>query len=239
MPDADDEESLKAPSNGLKMAIQVRKLCVIKRARSIKDEDTTGRKEAKQFLELMDAEWDTKLERLLLAERKFRKEDPLPLPSDIEKLSVYLRDRAESADLEDYSYTNYRRNVIVALASCISYNRRRPGDVQALTLQDYQERKSGLDDVAAESFGDDLTQFERHLVLSQDVISIRAKGNKYLPLLVQTHIRPILEYLASDRCRRKAGIMSFNMYLFANNRTGVIRGGFTEGNGGWGKSQPS
>ena len=65
LPDAEDEKSLKAPSNGLKMTIQVRKLCVIKRARSLKNEDRVRRKEAKQFLELMDGEWETKLERLL------------------------------------------------------------------------------------------------------------------------------------------------------------------------------
>lgn len=129
----DDEENLQAPSNGLKLTVLLKKMCLMKRASAIKDGDKQRRSDAKQFLELMELEWNTKLERLLLQERKFRKHDPLPLPTDIEKLSMYMKEAAETADLQDTSYSNFRRNVIISLGLSIGYNRRRPGDVQALT----------------------------------------------------------------------------------------------------------
>lgn len=103
----------------------------IKVAKAIQAQNQEKKASAKDFLELMSIEWTTKLERVVLEERKGESK-PLPLPSDIMKFSQYLTREAAACDLQDKSYSNYRKVVMLTLASLISYNRRRPGEVQAI-----------------------------------------------------------------------------------------------------------
>ena len=132
-PDENDPENLKTPSHALKLGTDLKRLASITLAGAIKAGDQSRRRLAKDFLTLMDIEWSTKLERVLLQERKHRKKVPLPLPTDIEKFATHLKDEARRADLDDHSFFNYKKVVLVALASLIAYNRRRPGEVQALS----------------------------------------------------------------------------------------------------------
>ena len=51
---------------------------------------------------------------------------------DIVKLAEYLKSSIVSISSTIEDYTAYRRMVLLVLARLISYNRRRPGEVQAL-----------------------------------------------------------------------------------------------------------
>lgn len=130
--DACDEENLGAPSNAIKLSFDIKRLTNIKLAKAIQEEDQNARQKAKDFLELMAIDWSTKLERVTLEERKHAEKKPLPLPNDIVKLSKHLTKEALECNLKDDSYNNFRNVVIVALACLISYNRRRPGEIQAM-----------------------------------------------------------------------------------------------------------
>ncbi|XP_063965463.1 uncharacterized protein LOC135156624 [Lytechinus pictus] len=224
-PDDADEENLKAPSHALKLGTDLKRVTSIILANAIKKGDNSRRRAAKDFLTLMSIEWSTKLERVLLQERKNKKKQPLPLPKDVERFAVFLKEEALSADLKDYSYTNFRKNAIIALTNLICYNRRRPGEVQALSLADYSARKTGVDEVGREVLGK-ITKFEQYLIEAQDVIMIRGKHGKFVPLLISEHVRPILAFLTGNHVRSVAGIPTSNNYVFANCAAGVIRGGF-------------
>ncbi|XP_041464862.1 uncharacterized protein LOC121415637 [Lytechinus variegatus] len=223
-PDERDPENLKTPSHALKLGSDLKRLASMTLVSAIKSGDEGRRRRAKDFLKLMEIEWSTKLERVLLQERKHRKKVPLPLPADIEKFATHLKDEARRADLDDHSFSNYKKVVLIAEASLIAYNRRRPGEVQALSLSDYKARRSGEDEVCPEVVGK-LTQFEHYLLKTQDVIMIRGKHGKFVPLLVSADIKPLLDFVTSANVRQDAGISSSNPYVFANSGAGVIRGG--------------
>ncbi|KAJ8045348.1 N-lysine methyltransferase KMT5A-B [Holothuria leucospilota] len=223
--DALDEENLGAPSNAIKLSFDIKRLTNIKLAKAIQDGDQNARQKAKDFLELMAIDWSTKLERITLEERKNVEKKPLPLPNDVMKLSKHLRKEALECNLKDDSYNNFRNVVIVALACLISYNRRRPGEVQAMRVKTYQARKSGADDVSSALLGE-LTKFEERLLMEQDVVEIRGKCGKFVPVIVPDYAKPLLEFLTNSEVRRNAGISSNNPYVFANNRSGIIRGGY-------------
>ncbi|XP_021345084.1 uncharacterized protein LOC110445054, partial [Mizuhopecten yessoensis] len=90
-------------------------------------------------------------------------------------------------------------------------------------LTAYEKRKTGLDEVAVELTGN-LTNFEKQLVEDQDVIEIRGKCGKFVPVIVPKHARRILKFLTSNDVRRSAGVTERNPYVFASNREGIIRG---------------
>lgn len=131
--DSVDEETLQAPSNAIKLSYDIKRLASIKLANAIQTSDRVKREAADDFLQLITIQWSTKLERVLLEERKHVQKVPLPLPLDVKKLSEYLKQEALSCDLKNYSYENFRKVVTLGLASLITYNRRRPGEVQAMT----------------------------------------------------------------------------------------------------------
>ncbi|XP_069107330.1 uncharacterized protein [Argopecten irradians] len=158
--DDDDEENLEAPSNAIKLAYDLKRVGNIKLAKAIKNGDEENRKASKDFLKLMEIEWTTKLSRVILHERKNNKESLLPLPNDVQKLAIYLKRELETFNLSDASNENYRKGVVLAQANLITYNRRRPGEVQVMRLTAYEKRKPGLDQ-ADELTSGDLTKFEK------------------------------------------------------------------------------
>ncbi|XP_060064937.1 uncharacterized protein LOC132545279 [Ylistrum balloti] len=214
--DEDDEEKIEAPSNAIKLAYDLKRMGNLKLANAIKQCDNIKKSEAKDFLKLMQLEWTTKLSRVALEERKHLKNKPLPLPEDVQKLAVYLRSEMENFNIEDTSYENFRNGVILAEAGLITYNRRRPGEIQALSLMAYENRKTCIDEVS-EEIAHNLSSFEKKLVESQDVIENRGKCGKYVPVIVPSHIRRILKYLADPGIRRNVGIPS-KPYIFATNK---------------------
>jgi len=130
--DATDEENLKAPSNALKLSFDMKRLSNIKLGKAIETRNRSKKESALDFLQLMAIQWSTKLERVVPEEKRRAESKPLPLPSDVVAFSRYLTQEAVSCNLRDNSYSNFRRVIIVALAAIICYNRRRPGEVQAI-----------------------------------------------------------------------------------------------------------
>ena len=80
----------------------------------------------------MELEWCSKLARVNLEERRRNKRVELPLPSDVKKLSEYLKTELESFNKGNVTFENFKKGTILAEAALITYNRRRPGEVQAM-----------------------------------------------------------------------------------------------------------
>lgn len=79
------------------------------------------KEEAEEFLQLMEIEWGlrvTKLARIILIERAFNKEQDLPLPEDIKKLSEYMQKQISELDLTNSkSLSNYRKVAVLTLST--------------------------------------------------------------------------------------------------------------------------
>lgn len=104
---------------------------------SIKTKNKEMKKEGEAFMYLMSKEWGykvNKVARSTLSERMFNQKKELPYPEDIMKFSSYLVENLEFVDL---SYTAvsgmmFRRIVMLVEARLLLYNRRRPGELEAL-----------------------------------------------------------------------------------------------------------
>jgi hypothetical protein len=133
-----DEEDLKSPSNAIKLGYDIKRMASAKLERALMEDDGQKKKEADEFLRLMNLEWSlrvNKLARMILAQRSFNQNRQLPLPDDVQKLVDYLLAELKNADtaVTTCTYDNFRKVALVTLARITLYNRRRCHEVQALT----------------------------------------------------------------------------------------------------------
>lgn len=188
--------------------------------------DDQGKKdEAKAFLTLLKIKWGlqvTKLARMVLSEKNFNKSTQLPLPEDVKKLATFMTESLANADTTDESYENFRQIAQLVLARLTLYNRRRCHEVQALRLKSYQARKKDADEIAVEMVGE-LTTFEKELLKRQEVVEIRGKTGRGVPVILPQDVKRAMAYLADENVRSKVGIQSCSPYFFANSRAGVFR----------------
>lgn len=222
--DDDNDDNLQAPSNAIKLGYHLKRLCNLKLGLAIRHGNDDQRRASKNFLKLMELEWCSKLARVNLEERRRNKKVELPLPSDVKKLADYLKVEIESFDKGNLTYENFKKGSTLTEAVLITYNRRRPGEIQAMRLVDYHNRKTGIDPGVGEEIVKSLSEFERKLVEEQDVIEIRGKCGKCVPVIIPKHVRGILAHLCNQRVRAAAGIPSSSVHIFATNRAGVFRG---------------
>ncbi|XP_062575025.1 uncharacterized protein LOC134236887 [Saccostrea cucullata] len=222
--DDDNDENLQAPSNAIKLGYHLKRLCNLKLGLAIRQGNDDQRRASKNFLKLMELEWCSKLARVNLEERRRNKKVELPLPSDVKKLSDYLKTELESFDKGNLTYENFKKGSTLTEAVLITYNRRRPGEIQAMRLVDYHNRKTGIDPGVGGEIVKSLSEFERKLVEEQDVIEIRGKCGKCVPVIIPKYVRGVLAHLCNQSVRAAAGIPSSSVYIFATNRAGVVRG---------------
>jgi hypothetical protein len=128
------EESYKTPSNALKSGHHIKEMCAIKETFSIIAKDKDGMESAAQFLTLVKSNWAVEISTLAcatLSERRYNTVVELPTPQDIAKLSSYLQNE-EVKIRKIETAGEFRRACEVVQARLTSYNKRRPGEIEAL-----------------------------------------------------------------------------------------------------------
>ncbi|XP_033737472.1 titin homolog [Pecten maximus] len=228
--DADDEEDLASPSSALKIGFDIGRLAHLKLGITIREGNIKGKEDAEQFNSLMKMEWTlrvSKIAHLKLNAMKLRKTSPLPVPEDLASISTYLKSELKGLDLTQRSSVKtsdiYKRAVILTQTRLLTYNKRRSGELEALSMENYDNRSVGLDEADGALLGNELTDLEKHLIDSQQLIKIRGKNSKPVPILVPEDVVAVLEYIVSANVRRNAGVKTWNKYVFANAGEGVFR----------------
>ena len=133
--DTSDPENLENPSNAVKLGYDIKRLANIKIGLSIIKHDKKSKEEAEDFLRTMNVFWATrvtKLARNLLVERQFNKRTPLPDPADIQKPNNYLNKELSSINLNKIDFDIYTNICKLLCAKLVQYNRRRPGEIEAI-----------------------------------------------------------------------------------------------------------
>ena len=132
--------------------------------------------------------------------RRYNNKKPFPLPSDIEKLSKYLKVSLNEFDTHDTSLEKFRLGVTLAEARLVTYNKRRSGEMQAVTIKDFNKRIKGMDNVAEHMAGP-ITPFEKKLIESQQVLEIRGKTGKAVPVIIPRDALHVLEFISNPVIR--------------------------------------
>ena len=84
----------------------------------------------------MKMEWSskvTKLARCTLNERHFNRRQPLPKPADLSKLAAFITHELKTANYAQKNPENFRRIVMLTETRLLMYNKRRSGELEAMT----------------------------------------------------------------------------------------------------------
>ena len=115
LPEMDDVEELRSPSNAIKMKYDLIRMLECKSIKSGQRYDETSeekwkkfRKESESVLTDIQRSWKTKITKVarkVLLERKLGKKEKMPSPKDIEKLGCDIKEFLTDADLDSETIT--------------------------------------------------------------------------------------------------------------------------------------
>lgn len=155
----------------------------------------------------------------LRADRR-NKDESLPTPSDIQKLSKHLLLSAQKSSAElkaKYSkeaFNTLSKNTLVYI---ICYNRKRLGEVERLTIDDFNKRRTVSEDSEEYKL---LNPIQQKKCKETFIIGMEGKANQdvYI-ILARQFVNYILLLL---RHREEAGIGPNNKYVFGQSKNGHI-----------------
>lgn len=220
--------SFKSPSLAMHMGTNLKIVCDVafklvlekRNVPGIKWYDHNEKKtEIKDLKRLVEGHWCNELSSLALKnlkEKHWEKPLQLPLTSDLHLFNEYLKKLADESfyqlgrDIRNKRY--YKQLTECVLAKTIIFNRKRVGDVQYLTIDNYNKDYNTIN---PEIFTEALTDVEKMICKNHKRILTGGKGSKAVPILfskeMQNHIGCLL------KVRQETDIVpKSNKYLFAN-----------------------
>ena len=177
---------------------------------------------AEAFFELCQVEWSSEVSSQALTtlhEKAYNKPKRIPLAKDIKCLNTYLVGKASefSANLErDPDEKTWRRLSEVTLTQITLFNRRRVGEMERMTRENYN---SGItnDGQVQEEVASSLSSLEKELLKTMARVEMRGKrGRKVAVLLTKAHHHQ-MELL--NKTREMANIDPGNVYQFPRSGT--------------------
>ncbi|XP_046616551.1 uncharacterized protein LOC124303421 [Neodiprion virginianus] len=134
----------------------------ILRSKYIKSEDVQKQKQVEDFLKLHSEDYGTSINKAVTETRSQnirRKKVQLPSTTDIKILQDYLKiERAKYTTIleKKFCYTAWQKLAEVTLVSLQIFNRRRPGEIERLQIEDF-ETHEGMDSFADKEVFDSMT----------------------------------------------------------------------------------
>lgn len=197
------------PSLACKIGHALKKLAEDIAFEKLKSGDKEGEEMAETFLKLYERGWTTAVSAKAvrtLESNKYNKPKLLPMVEDIVKINKYISKRC--AELEQSSDC-YREFCNLVLAQIILFNRKRSGEAERITVQNFEDAQTGgvVDSVVLST----LTEFEKNLCKSHIRIEIIGKKNRKVPVLLTVSMKNNIITLL--KMRKKEDISS--NFLFA------------------------
>ncbi|XP_043267677.1 uncharacterized protein [Venturia canescens] len=190
----------------------------ILRSEYIKNENELNQKRVEDFLKLLAEGYGTSINRVATetqAQNNRRKKISLPSTDDIKKFYDYLsaeRIKYFESLKEKFSVLAWRKLAETTVLSLLIFNRRRPGEIERLYVEDFQHHQT-IDSIANKDAYAALSDEGKKLARTYVRLEIRGKLGRGVPVLVHSTIFECLELLLHHR--ENAGISPKNPYLFA------------------------
>jgi len=233
LPDMDDEEELRSPSNAIKIKYDLVRVAHTKKLVASMEYDKDRKNEfwqhqkdeAKEILDNISEKWRekvTKQARKILNARQLNRVRHLPKPEDIAKLCNHVKLKLEEADYskELVTWDRFRSIVQLAQARLMLYNKRRSGELEGILLNSYLKRRP-IEDIDSSLMGE-LSETEQYLLKNQDLVETKGKQDRPVPVLIPKDTWNALKFLSDPSVRKAAGIKETNKYLFPNLEYAVL-----------------
>lgn len=209
------------PSTAVKIGFCLKGAVEVLIGQTLMNDDDLAERKAKKFLELLEKNWKNYVSvsaHQTMQEKRWNKQDDIPLTKDVMTLRNYLRMREDEAKEEltkELSLAAYKTLNETVLAQLIIFNKRREGEASRLSLDTYRTAsKSPINMDIYET----LSPLEKELSKLLTRIEIRGKRDRKVPVFLTERMKESIDLLIKRR--EEAGIPEENPYLFA--RPGAI-----------------
>ncbi|XP_068994248.1 uncharacterized protein [Neodiprion pinetum] len=211
-------QTYKTPAVATMLGTLLRKCISRQKAQCIKKQDYEGKKAAEDFLILFEDDFPTTVSKKVVEDQtkqKRQKQVTLPSKQDIRKLYDYLKNKCEASliTLEaEFNLSAWKDLTECTLILVQIFNRRRAGEIERLSISDFENRTEIDENVNGDLFhqlSDESQQFAKQFAR----LTIRGKLGRTVPvLLYPLHVvclETILKY------RSEAGVTVDNEYIFS------------------------
>ncbi|XP_059900285.1 uncharacterized protein LOC132451691 isoform X2 [Gadus macrocephalus] len=179
--------------------------------------DVLTEKRAKKFKQLLDSSWSTFVStnaHSTMEQRRWNKEDSVPLTKAVVTLQNYLRKIEDEAKVElkkcASNTTAYKKLTESLLAQIIVFNKKREGEASRLTLETYLKADTGP---VNEDIYETLSAVEKQLSHRLTRIVTRGKRGRKVPILLLDRTKTSLDFMIEKR--KEVGVIDDNPFLFA------------------------
>lgn len=212
----EDKRIFEHPATASNLGTNLKQAAEILRSEYIKQEMEHDQKRVDDFLKLMGEDFGVSINKIVAetqTQNNRRKKTVLPTTDDIKKFHSYLKAEriANFQSLQkQFSYKCWKKLAETTLLSLQLFNRRRPGEIERLYLEDFNSYQ-GIDMADKESFNA-LSEEGKQLARDYVRFEIRGKLGRSVPVLIYTDILDCLKLIV--RHRSAAGVPESNQYLF-------------------------
>lgn len=211
----EESNTVQTPSLGIKIGQLLGKISGLVVSKAITEGNPESRKRGKDFIALLDREWDdeiSKVNRTELETRRWNKPQLIPLTEDLQILNKHLSSvQANSIEViknDKFDETAFKDLATSTLSSIIVFNRRRQGEASKLTLAHMDPKEDEINPEVLDS----LTEFEKNLCKTMRRIEIRGKRGRKVPLILSKANEKAIQILINNRMH--IAVKSENPYVF-------------------------
>ncbi|XP_070515392.1 uncharacterized protein [Cardiocondyla obscurior] len=203
----------KIPSIASSLGTLIKQVGQILRSMCIKKEEFDNQVVVENFLKIFEENYPTsvnKVVRKTLGHRMRQRKVVLPSMNDIKKLSAYLTNKRTKAlhDLQKdgFSIQAWRTLSETTLVSTMMFNRRRPGELERILIENLKT----LTTISKEEAPELYKSFSKYVQ-----IMIRGKLARTVPVLLHKEILHCMEMIVNYRTQ--AGVSKDNPFIFGIN----------------------
>jgi hypothetical protein len=210
----EETQQFKIPGLALKYGHSLRKCAMVLEGIAMRTQNEHLSNCIKEFNTLMNNEWTECISSHAidtLDENKFNNPEVLPLVRDVKKMTEFVSTNLRSSidQLRRGNISAYSNVCRLALASLILFNRRRSGEAQRMTIENYEK---GSASSLNEDITNELSVIEQMLLKFLKRIEIRGKRGRRVPLLMRPVHCEAINLLLEKRSELK--IPQENTYIF-------------------------
>lgn len=212
-----ETKTFQHPAVGSTLGTLIKQLAEVLRTEYIKREDRDKQLQVDSFLNLLSEDYGTSINRVVTetqTQQHRRKVVTLPTTEDIKTLYDYIvSERAKylSQVNTKFSLDAWKKLGEATLLSLLIFNRRRPGEIERLYIEDYRCYR-GIDDMADKETYNSLSAEGKALAKRYVRFVIRGKRNRDVPVLIDCDTLECMKVIL--RHRNAAGVSEKNLYLF-------------------------
>ena len=211
------EEIYDAPTNASQLGTFLKVIGKKLISVCIRNHDRQKKRVVEEFLDLHSDEFAIRVNRTV-SETQIKmacqKKIQLPCDEDIKRLYSFVENKRISAYANlKKTFTDSNRKILgeTILLSILIFNRRRPGELERMLIDDFKNR-STITSNSNKQLLESLSEEARRAVETYQRVAIRGKKGRIVPILITKDIVDCIEIL--NQTRNQARISPENPYVF-------------------------